>query len=307
LRLASLWYTALKLSGLTAIARELSRGGVILCYHNVIAGTEVGPSGQLGLHMTLATFERQMRWLAANYAVVSLEELMIPRSRGRSRRVAAVTFDDGYSGVFDYAWPLLRDLNIPATVFVVAEAPEGEAGFWWDHEEVQRAHSPARRQHWLTSLRGDSAAIVQSVGPARNSGRPLRPSPPCCRPADWQTIRDAVASGLRLGAHSATHRALPTLDEFELQREVVESRDVITRRAGVTPEFFAYPYGLWDERVRGVVRSAGYRGALTLDYGHNAATADPWALPRVNVPAGIEDAAFQSWIAGLNLWHRHAS
>src|SRR5882672_1547948 len=38
LRLASLYYSALKVAGLTAIARRLSSGGVILCYHNIIAG-----------------------------------------------------------------------------------------------------------------------------------------------------------------------------------------------------------------------------------------------------------------------------
>jgi len=85
----------------------------------------------------------------------------------------------------------------------------------------------------------------------------------------------------------------------------VESRDVIRRRTGVTPEFFAYPYGLWNDRVRDAVRSAGYRAALTLDGGLSPATADPWALPRLNVPAGIEEAAFRAWTAGLSLRRGH--
>jgi peptidoglycan/xylan/chitin deacetylase (PgdA/CDA1 family) len=112
---------------------------------------------------------------------------------------------------------------------------------------------------------------------------------------------------LRLGVHSATHRSLPALDELDLRLEVVESRDVITRHTGVTPEFFAYPYGLWNDRVRRAVRSAGYRGAVTVDYGHNPATVDPWALRRVNVPAGIDAAAFQAWTAGLSLRRRAAT
>jgi peptidoglycan/xylan/chitin deacetylase (PgdA/CDA1 family) len=304
LRLASLCYTALKLAGLPALARRLRRRGVILCYHNVITETSVGPWNRLGLHMPLPTFERQLRWLAAHYEVVPLEEFVGRLSRGGSLRgVAAVTFDDGYAGVFDHAWPLLRALSVPATVFVVAEAPGRTEGFWWDHPEVLRAYSPAQHQHWLTVLRGDSAAIVESLAPGRGPGR----LPPCCTPASWQTITDAVRSGLRVGVHSATHRSLPALQERDLRLEVIESRDVIRRRTGVTPEFFAYPYGLWDDRVRRAVRSAGYSAAFTLEQGHNGGSADPWALRRVTVPAGIGDAAFEAWLAGLNLRPRHGS
>ncbi len=301
MRLASLYYSALKVAGLTAIARRLSSGGVILCYHNVIAGTEADPSDSLGLHMPLATFSRQMRWLARTYQIVPLAELVSSVSSGGSLRgVAAVTFDDGYAGVFENAWPVLRDLGIPATVFVVAEVPGRDEHFWWDDPDVLRAYSPARRQDWLATLRGDGAAIRDSLALA-NSPPANRPSPPrSCTPATWPTITHAARSGLQLGAHSATHRSLPVLDELELQHEVVDSREIIRSRTGVTPEFFAYPYGLSNDRVRDAVRRAGYRAAFTLESGRHAMTNDPWALPRVSVPARIDDAAFHAWTAGLN-------
>jgi peptidoglycan/xylan/chitin deacetylase (PgdA/CDA1 family) len=300
MRFASLCYSALQVSGVTTLARRLSTGGVILCYHNVVAESGVGSGGSPGLHMPLSTFERQARWLAATYDVVPLAEFVGRVARGASLRgVAAVTFDDGYDGVFEHAWPLLHHLGLSATVFVVAEAPGRDEGFWWDHPEVVRHSSPDRRRHWLTALRGDSAPIVQSLALGH---RPLPHLPPrACRPAAWRTIAEAARSGLHLGVHSATHRSLPALAEAELRREVVDSREIIRSRTGVTAELFAYPYGLWNERVRRAVRSAGYRAAFTLDGGRNATTTDPWTLPRVNVPAGIGDAAFQAWTAGLSL------
>jgi peptidoglycan/xylan/chitin deacetylase (PgdA/CDA1 family) len=292
----------------TTLARRLSSSGVILCYHNVVPGTDAAPRDTLGLHMPLSTFERQMRWLAHTYEMVPLDELVGRWSRGGSLRgVAAVTFDDGYGGVFDYAWPLLRDLRIPATVFVVAEAPGGHEGFWWDDPDVLSAYSPARRERWLTALHGDRASIVESVAPVHPAAPAPPQVPPWCRPAAWSTIAAAAQSGLQLGVHSATHRSLPTLGDVDLRREVVASRDIVTKRTGVTPDFFAYPYGLWNDRVRHAVRSAGYRAAFTLEFGPHAATADPWALPRINVPAGIGDAAFEAWTAGLSLRRRGGS
>jgi len=303
LRLASLYYNALKLAGLTAIARRLSSGGLVLCYHNVIPET-ADPSDSLGLHMPVATFVRQMHWLADTHKIVPLGELVGRISNGGSLRgVAAVTFDDGYGGVFENAWPVLRDLGIPATVFVVAEAPGRDERFWWDDPEVRRAYSPARRQDWLTTCRGDGAIIADSLASARSRStrQPPLPPPPWCLPATWPTITAAVRSGLQLGVHSATHRSLPMLDERELRHEVVASREIISSRTGVTPEFFAYPYGLWNDRVRAAVRAARYRAAFILDNGFRATTTDRWALPRVNVPARIDDAAFEAWTAGLNL------
>ena len=301
LRLASICYGALQVSGLTTLARRLASGSVILCYHNVVAGPrpDAGTSDGLGLHMPLPAFARQMRWLAANYSVVSLPELVRRLSERRSLRgVAAVTFDDAYGGVFDHAWPLLQDLKIPATVFVVADAPGHDAGFWWDDPEVLRAYSPAQRERWLTLYGGDGGTILETLAAER---RPWQP-PRWCTPAPWGVIKEAATSGLQLGAHSATHRSLPALEDRDLEREVVESRDIIRRRTGVTPEFFAYPYGLWNNRVRQAVRSAGYRAAFTLDDGAGGrTTADQWALPRVNIPAGIENAAFQAWTAGLKI------
>jgi len=285
-------------SGLLTLARRLSSGGVILCYHNVVAATEPGASDTLGLHMPVPTFERQMRWLATNYDVLPLAEFVDRFSRGASLRgAAAVTFDDAYAGVFDHAWPLLHALNLPATVFVIAEAPARDDGFWWDEPGVLRAYSPAQHRRWLTADCGDGGTIVKTLAAARGSRQP----PAWSRPATWQAITEAARSGLQLGVHSATHRSLPTLNDRDLPREVVESRDVISRHTGVTPEFFAYPYGLWDERVRQAVRSAGYRAAFILEDGHHGAAADRWTLPRVNVPARIEDAAFRAWTAGLNL------
>jgi peptidoglycan/xylan/chitin deacetylase (PgdA/CDA1 family) len=294
LKLAALCYSALRFSGVTTLARRLTRGGVVLCYHNVV---NRDTPDDLGLHMPLATFERQMRWLAEHYAVIPLEELVNRQVHGRSLRgVAALTFDDAYVGVFDHAWPLLRNLGMPATVFVVADVPGRKEGFWWDDPGVLQAHSPERHHHWLTAFKGDRTSIVQSVV----FDRPQRLPPPSCWPATWQAIAAAADAGLHIGVHSATHRALPELPDEDLEREIVASRDVIQRQVGVAPLFFTYPYGLWNDRIRQAVRSAGYRAAFTLS-ADRMAKADPWALPRINVPAGIADAAFQAWTARLSL------
>jgi len=189
--------------------------------------------------------------------------------------------------------------GIPATVFLVADAHDSgggrEQGFWWDDEDVLRVYSPATERRWLTAFKGDRSAIVSAVSRARVPQQ----VPAWCQPATWETIAAAAQAGLGIAAHSATHRTLPTLPDAELHRELVESRTVIRQQCGVDPVFFAYPYGLWDERIRRAVRAAGYRAAFTLAADQRTRPGDAWTLPRLSVPAGISHAAFQAWTAGL--------
>jgi peptidoglycan/xylan/chitin deacetylase (PgdA/CDA1 family) len=234
--------------------------------------------------------------------VVPLRELLDRLAANRPLRgLAAITFDDGYGGVFEHAWPLLLELGLPATVFVVAGAPETGDAFWWDHPAAGQRATPERREQWLRDLRGDGAGIIAALSPVAAPALPR-----VLRPADWDMIARATDAGLSLGVHSATHRTLTELDKVELEREVVTSWETIRRRAGGRPEIFAYPYGLWDARARDAVRAAGYRGAVTLDYGLVHSDTDPWALPRVNIPASISHSAFQAWVAGLAPRRGHA-
>jgi peptidoglycan/xylan/chitin deacetylase (PgdA/CDA1 family) len=296
---SALYYTGLRMLGLPTAAREFRNAAVVLCYHNVVSDAQTSIGGP-GLHIAHSRFRKQMRWLAGNYTVIPLRELLARVRTGRSLRdTAAVCFDDAYAGVFEHAWPVLQELRVSATVFVVASAPGRRERFWWDRAAVQRAQSNRARQQWLTALRGDEAAILGSLPGAERE----EPTEAALLPADWGVIAPAVSAGLELGVHSATHRSLPTLDDDELTYEIEASREIIARNTGATPEVFAFPYGRWDGRVRRRVKQAGYRAAFTLDYGLVTPDADPWALPRVNVPAGIPDSAYQAWAAGLRLRH----
>ena len=288
--LGSLFYLGLDV---VRIPRAARRGATILCYHNVVGDGDAAQSATADLHMPLARFEMQVRWLIRHYEIVPLRELVERLERGKQlSRVAALTFDDGYAGTFKHVVPILTRLGIPATIFVIAEAPGRSDAFWWDHPDLPGSIA---RRYVLEELRGDEHAIRCAT-----RLRSDWPASECLRPADWHVIGAAAKQGVDIGVHSATHRSLPWLTNAQLQREVVTSRRVVQRESGVTPDFFAYPYGLCDERVRAAVRAAGYRAAVTLDPGLNRAGADPWALRRINIPASISDAAFHAYTAGLN-------
>jgi peptidoglycan/xylan/chitin deacetylase (PgdA/CDA1 family) len=294
--LGDLYYGTLRGLGITTLARRLQPGALVLCYHNVVARTNGEPAfGDPGLHLGLDRFTTQVQWLKAHYAVVPLRDLVTRLASGRPvRGLAAITFDDGYTGALTLAWPLLRKLGLPATMFVVGEAPGRSTAFWWDHPAIVDADTPVLRTGRLLALGGDHKLIMATAAAADTADIPATHLP-----GDWRLLKRAASDGLELGAHTLTHRTLTRLPDRDLRQEIEASRDVIEERGGVRPLAFSYPYGIWDRRVRGAVRQAGYLAAVTLDFGLNRRGTDPCALRRVNVPAAISVAAFASWAAGI--------
>lgn len=71
--------------------------------------------------MTLARFEKQMRWLRRRgLRGVSMGQLLQAADAGRARRLVGLTFDDGYQDFITNALPVLRRYGFGATAFVLA-------------------------------------------------------------------------------------------------------------------------------------------------------------------------------------------
>jgi len=97
----------------------------------------------------------------------------------------------------------------------------------------------------------------------------------------WR-VRDLIAAGWEIDAHTITHPDLTTVDDKRLWYEVHGSKVAIARRFHVPVDFFCYPSGRYDSRVVAAVRRAGYLGATTTNYGL-ARPSDLYVLDRIRV------------------------
>jgi peptidoglycan/xylan/chitin deacetylase (PgdA/CDA1 family) len=97
----------------------------------------------------------------------------------------------------------------------------------------------------------------------------------------WR-VRQMLAAGWELDAHTITHPDLTHVDSAQLWQEVHGSRVELQRLFHVPVDFFCYPSGRYDARVIAAVRRAGYLGATTTNYGL-ARPADLYTLDRIRV------------------------
>src|SRR5690606_5738168 len=100
------------------------------------------------------------------------------------------------------------------------------------------------------------------------------------KPMTWAQVEEMARHGIAFGAHTMTHRSLTELAPDEIEREVVESRDVVAARVGAPVETFCYPRGHFDERVKQIVRDAGFRIACTTLPGCVTPDTHPYSLRR---------------------------
>jgi peptidoglycan/xylan/chitin deacetylase (PgdA/CDA1 family) len=290
---------------------------VILCYHRI--GT-----GGIPYYSELPAreFEKQMRFLNAHYRILPLERLLNEMGDADAKTQAvALTFDDGYRGLYNEALPILTKYKIPATVYLTAGAIESGVPAWYDKifltmlvypKDFVEIQLDTARRFALPSKQARLAAAVEIVSKLRrvpNAERRAR----CVElenqvalPADgladrmlnWTQVREMQRNGIEFGAHTMTHPAMSRLEPQEAERELRESKQLIEERLQTPVRDFAYPFGQpWDcgAEVERLIVSCGFRSAVTTSWGVNRTGANPFALrrPQIGQEGSLSLYAFQ--------------
>ena len=103
-------------------------------------------------------------------------------------------------------------------------------------------------------------------------------------------VEGLIAAGWEIDSHTLTHPDLTTLDGAALKTELVDSRKLLQEKFKIPVNFFCYPAGKNDARVRAAVEAAGYKGATTVEPGIASKSDNPYLLPRIRVN-GTDSAA----------------
>ena len=99
----------------------------ILAYHHVLPANAKVDENILNSPFTISDseFYKQMLFLSqSGYKPISLNQLLRttnekPQNKFDHDKLIVITFDDGWIDNFEYAFPILKSFNVPATFFVI--------------------------------------------------------------------------------------------------------------------------------------------------------------------------------------------
>ena len=199
-----------------------------------------------GWTMTRSKFEKQMKWLQANFDIVDLEECQNRIKSGRNDRpTVSVTFYDGYRENGEFANPFLVENNIPATYFVTTDHTLNQKPF---------EHDVLRNEPLLTD--------------------------------DADSLRAYANAGIEIGAHTRTHPHVGSIqDTHRLVDEVITATKEMEAVIGRSIRYFAFPFGQPTDLhpvVFHLLKECGFLGVCSAYGGWNEIGGDAFHLQRIH-------------------------
>jgi len=110
---------------------------------------------------------------------------------------------------------------------------------------------------------------------------------------DASQLGEMAGHGISIQSHSLTHRILTELDDDAIRRELGESRRRLEAIVARPVRHFCVPRAGGDERVRRLVREAGYASSCGGRRGTATRRSDPFDLPRIAIERDMGVDAFQ--------------
>lgn len=283
--------------GVDRLFRTMNRNRLlVVMYHGVTRQCHLPP---IWTQLPLPVFKAQLEFLKSRYQPVSLTQVLqtLDQEAPLPERAVLITFDDGLSNNYSVAFPVLRELSVPAAIFLTVDVIGTRDLLWFDElylliREGGRRGAPLElpipeaQRHYRAGRLWD--AYVASVEGAKRAGEDMRRKlMDKLRAAvlldrekhledfgllTWDQVREMERSGLvRFGVHTARHRILSELTESELEGEVLTPRRRFAAELGREPESFCFPNGIpgidFHPGHQAFLRSCGYRCAFSTERG----------------------------------------
>ena len=311
-----------------AAQHYLGGAGSILMFHRVTKHHVNGSRLHLdSLEITADYFERIIKYIKKKYDVLAIGDIADFIRKKRKKRFVCITFDDGYRDNYDVAYPILKQYQVPAAIYICTSFPDKSAVLWpyaleallLQNDRISIEHQGGVKSFKAQTLEQKrnvydqvwnimSVMSYAEINDIFNQYGLNIKKMVTTMAMDWEQIKVLSDDPLiTIGAHTVTHPIMSGLSHNEVEREIVESRSIIESHIGKHVEHFSYPFGaegMVGEREFHLVEQFGFKTGVTTRRGNvfNEHMNHLYSLPRIEVGKTQKDMSFFiSQISGLRL------
>jgi len=280
---------------------------LVLCYHRIVNQRQDGGfcDNHLFINLPKKIFIRQIEWLTRHYQVVSLDDVL--SGRRLPPRAALITFDDGFTDIYETALPILNFFRLPATVFLIGSVIRERKIPWitrlhrlidharengltvFEHASLGKNGHPGDFAGVLALIKADLrrkdireideylSGLEERLGAAPPSDLPEK------RFMSDEQIRALCRLGWTVGNHTDHHLDLGSLEPERVCGEIRDAGDALSRFEGYRP-VLAVPFGLrgsFSPQTVGAARTSGMKYVFTTLGGPNRFPGSGVLLDRV--------------------------
>ena len=302
----------------------------ILAYHRILDVPDENsfPFDIELVSASVAAFSTQMKYVKENYKPTTFATLLQCLDRGEAppSGTLIITFDDGFADNYYNAFPILRQFDIPATIFLSTGYIDNQEMYWYEKlcyaVMTTNAHTLTIPELAVIEIDGNVAsrrsamkALMRHLKQVPDQMRlnvlddcfnQLLPehcqiADPRSGPLTWRQISEMSTCGIEFGSHGVFHPVLSKLTDTNLKYEMEHSKHRIGAMLDKPVQVIAYPVGgeeAFDDRVRIAAQSAGYR--LGLSYISGIEKPEKWdafALRRLHVERYVGSEYFKAMLS----------
>ncbi len=245
--------------------------------------------------VTLADFETFIAFFQdAGYRFVGPDQIAAGLPPGG--RFVCITFDDGYANNLR-ALPILKRLDVPATIFVSSNHVRNNRCYWWDVQYRARRRAgtaPEAIEAERAALKHLTFAQIEARIAEAFGERAFAPEGEVDRPLSEAELKSLAAEALiTIGNHTTDHAILTVHDEPQIRDQIQGCQAYLGALLGSAPKAIAYPNGNYDARALRISAELGFEIGFTVEPRKTklpVAGGDHLRLPRYALDGGPDTA-----------------
>lgn len=284
----------------------------IFLFHGVVDKKNIGIKNYTSKHIHFQKFKQILKDLKNNGQVLSMDDLIKIKQQKISlpEKSFSITFDDGYYNNYSIAAPILNDLNLSATFYVTTNFIENNSMSWIDmiedsinNQKINKkinykniklnTLNQKNKKIFLNYLRKNikrNKTInpyneVKKIAKLNSLVLPIKKNNIFDKKMSWKNLINlSKEKNFLIGGHGKSHQILSYLPQKELNKEIEESIDKISKKLNKNIKHYSYPEGLnfcYGAREIKILKKNGIETSPTAIEGLNNSQDDLFKLKRI--------------------------